>query len=276
MNALAHDALNTLDDTLGDLDALRDMLVRLAAMPDVAIPGPDVVIAAPETATDFFAEGEIGEGRFYDWLRGNKLIGLDNRISKDEFEGCSRIIYAFGCVGAPVSYVAYALATTYHETSGTMQPIPEKGGNSYFTRLYDIKGRDPARARRHGNTVAGDGIRYRGRGYVQLTWKVNYQRATQKLRALGYNVDLVADPDRALEPEIAAVILVYGMIEGWFTGRKLGDDLPAVGPASILQFTKSRDIINGVDKDDVIAVYANDWQTALQHGGYRPLTALAA
>lgn len=269
---LASDALNILDEAQGDLATVRALLVRLAATPDVVITGaaPDVV-TTPRTATDFFRDGEEGEGRFYDWLRGNKMLGP--KITTEEFDGCSRIIYAFGCAGAPVSYVAYALATAYLETAGTMQPINERGGNAYFTRLYDVKGSKPQRARDHGNTTPGDGIKFHGRGYVQLTWKVNYQRATKKLRALGFNVDLVADPDLALRPDLASVIMVYGMIEGWFTGRKLSDDLPAQGPASIGQFVRSRDIINGTDKQDEIAVYANDFQTALQHGGYRLLPA---
>ncbi len=246
------------------LDNISDAERRLRAIL-AALAVPDVV--TPEKASDFFQDGELGEGRFYDWLRGNKMMGP--KISTAEFDGCSRIIYSFGCAGAPVSYLAYGLATTYLETAGTMEPINERGGNAYFTRLYDITGSRSKMARDHGNVKPGDGIKFHGRGYAQMTWFVNYDRATKKLRALGYDVDLVADPDRALEPEIAAIILVYGMMEGWFTGRKLSDDLPRTGPASIAQFIRSRDIINGVDKQNEIAVYANDWQTALQHGGYR-------
>jgi hypothetical protein len=59
------------------------------------------------------------------------------------------------------------------------------------------------------------------------------------------------------------------MSEGWFTGRKLGDDLPAKGPAGLSQFKASRDIINGHDREDDVATYAIDFQTGLQHGGYK-------
>ena len=164
---------------------------------------------------------------------------------------------------------AYALATTYHETAHTMQPIKEIGGTAYFTRMYDIRGNRPHVARDLGNTQPGDGAKFAGRGYVQLTGRRNYTKATDKLRALGFDVDLVADPDRAMEPEIAAAILVLGMREGWFTGRNIDDDLPAGKPGTLAQFTASRDIINGRDKQELIAGYAVDFQTGLQQGGYR-------
>ncbi|MEM8790918.1 MAG: peptidoglycan-binding protein [Pseudomonadota bacterium] len=49
-----------------------------------------------------------------------------------------------------------------------------------------------------GNTEAGDGWRYRGRGYLQLTGRANYTRYGRML-----GVDLAGDPDLAREPEIA-------------------------------------------------------------------------
>ncbi|WP_334177127.1 glycoside hydrolase family 19 protein, partial [Pseudoxanthobacter sp.] len=94
---------------------------------------------------------------------------------------------------APAAALAYVLATAYHETATTMQPIAEYGGDAYKTRLYDVNGDNPQRARRNGNDKPGDGIRYAGRGYVQLTWKTNYRHAGERL-----GIDLVAQPDLAL------------------------------------------------------------------------------
>lgn len=224
--------------------------------------------AAPVPTNDRSAESFFSNyGAFYDWLRGNAMLGP--KISAEEFEGCDRIIRACALTGWGMSWTAYALATTFHEVNGTMQPIKEIGSAAYFTRMYDIKGSRPAKARELGNLTPGDGARYAGRGYVQLTGKTNYARATKKLREMGFNVDLVANPERAMEADIAAAILVAGMREGWFTGRDIDDDLPARGPATLAQFVASRDIINGRDKDDLIAGYAIDFQTALQQGGYR-------
>ncbi len=53
-----------------------------------------------------------------------------------------------------------------------------------------------------GNTETGDGLRFLGRGYVQIVGRANYQRFGD---AIG--IDLVADPERAAEPDVAAKIL---------------------------------------------------------------------
>lgn len=57
-----------------------------------------------------------------------------------------------------------------------------------------------------------------GRGFVQLTWEENYQKATQL-----YGIDLAKEPDRAMEASLAVRILFDGMNDGWFTGRDLDD-----------------------------------------------------
>lgn len=185
------------------LDQLRAVVDAAAAQPAPAAPAPPhppppAVAAKPKDASGFFAD----HGRFYDFLRGNKMLGPT--ISADEFEGCEAIVIGFGMAGAPVSYVAYGLATA-------------------------------------------------------------------KLRALGFDVDLVANPDLAMRPDLAAVIMVHGMIEGWFTGRQLDDDLLEDGPSTRQHFVDSRDIINGRDKQHEIAGFAVDFQTGLLAAGYRPL-----
>ncbi len=241
-----------------------------AAPPPPAPPPPPTPSARPKDASGFFDS----HARFYDFLRGNKMLGPV--ISGPEFEGCEAIIIGFAMAGAPVSYVAYGLATAYLETAASMQPVLEANWLSaaareaYFTRMYDIRGARPAKARELGNINPGDGARFAGRGYVQLTGRTNYARATAKLRALGQPVDLVANPDLAMRADLAAMIMVHGMIEGWFTGRSLDDDLLESGPSTRQHFVDSRDIINGRDKAGQIADYAVDFQTGLLAAGYRP------
>jgi predicted chitinase len=91
--------------------------------------------------------------------------------------------------------VIAALATIGVETGG-FRPIPEVGTNAYFTDMYE--GRSDL-----GNTQAGDGIRYRGRGFIQITGRANYRRYGQKL-----GVPLEAQPDLALDPKVSTQILV--------------------------------------------------------------------
>lgn len=226
------------------------------AVPLAAVPGFT-------KAEDAFAD----YGAFYDFLRGNALLGPT--ISKSEFEGCDAIITACVKESYPISYTAYALATSYLETAHTMQPIKELGGTAYYTRMYDIKGQRPAKAKELGNLAVGDGAKYPGRGYVQLTGKKNYAKATAKLRAMGLDVDLVQNPDLAMRPDVAALVMAIGMKEGWFTTRKLSDDLPPAGVATVPQFVASRDIINGTDRQADVANYAFQFQTGLVQGGYR-------
>lgn len=230
-----------------------------------APPKPAPAPMAGDTDDASFAFTDYG--KFYDFLRDDDMLGPT--ISAGEFEGCDRIIRACAKNLWGISWVAYALGTTYHEVNGTMQPVKEIGGPAYFKRMYDIQGQRPSKAKELGNLKPGDGALFAGRGYVQLTGRTNYAKASKKLAALGMQVDLVAEPDLALDADVAALILVSGMREGWFTGRDIDDDLPAKGPAGLSQFIASRDVINGSDKAQMIAQYAVDFQTALQLGGYR-------
>lgn len=169
-------------------------------------------------------------------------------LTQGQVDGFNAILEALS--SWPVSWVSYALATAYHETAATMQPIKEKGGEAYFKRMYDIEGERPAKARELGNLNPGDGAKYAGRGYVQLTGKKNYAR---------YGLD--TKPDEAMRPDIAARIMKQGMESGAFTGKKLSDYLPG-------DYVEARRIINGTDKAHKIAGYARSFEDALIAGGW--------
>lgn len=122
-------------------------------------------------------------------------------------------------------WLGYMLATTFHETAQTMQPIEEYGEGAGHP---------------YGVPDAETGQTYYGRGFVQLTWRDNYQRATDELGLAGDD-DLVWHAGQALNLVIAAKVMFIGMYQGWFRGSKLSDffnetDNDAVG---------ARDIING-------------------------------
>jgi predicted chitinase len=201
---------------------------------------------------------------FFEAMRAG-LLGPT--LSAEEVAGCNAILAAME--GTPLSYCAYALATAYRETASTMQPISEYGGPTYFTRMYDVLGARPKLAAANGNTCAGDGPKYYGRGYVQLTWKNNYLKATVELRKLGFTVDLVATPELALRPDIAAAIMRKGMEEGWFTGKRFANYLPISGRAQTGQYVNSRYIINGSDHAQEIASHAKTFEDALVAGGWK-------
>ncbi|QLP98426.1 MAG: hypothetical protein HZY79_15070 [Rhodoblastus sp.] len=135
--------------------------------------------------------------------------------------------------------VAYVLATAYHETGRRMRPVREIGGGG--SRAY---------ARPDPRT----GQVYDGRGYVQITWKANYRRLGDRL-----GVDLVSDPDRALEPGVAAAILVVGMKEGLFSGHALSEYFGAANA----DWVGARRVVNGLDRAVAIAAYARAFHDAL-------------
>ena len=182
-------------------------------------------------------------------------------LDQSEVDGCNAILAAMD--GAPLSHTAYALGTAFLETGGTMHPIKEYGGDRYFFRMYDIAGARPSVARVLGNNCAGDGCKFAGRGYVQLTGRNNYTKASTPT-----GVDLVANPDKAMDPGVAAKVMRFGMDTGLFTGKSFKSYLPAKGRANRAQFVQARRIINGQDRAADIAGFALKFQAALEAGGW--------
>ena len=148
--------------------------------------------------------------------------------------------------------LAYCLATFKWETAHTMRPIDERGGDAYFNKRYGPVTRI---GKMLGNTKAGDGALYHGRGYVQITGRRNYAKA-KTLTA----VDLINEPGRAKEPEIAYQIAMQGMKDGWFTGRKLANYFAG----DTADYFNARKIINGLDQADKIADIARGYSEILR------------
>jgi predicted chitinase len=128
--------------------------------------------------------------------------------------------------------IAYILATTIRESGAGAHMNEFASGNAYEGR------------RDLGNTRPGDGPRFKGRGYVQITGRNNYQNWSRKL-----GIDLVNNPQLATQPATAARILVQGMKEGSFTGKKLGDYIGENGG----DFNNARRVVNGTDHAGEIA-----------------------
>jgi hypothetical protein len=156
-------------------------------------------------------------------------------------------------------WLAYALATAFHEVDKRMQPIGEYGGKKYFFRMYDIEGDRPWKATELGNLAKGDGVLFKGRGLVQLTGRANYADWQNRL-----GVDLTSNEaaaDRVLDMDIATQILFEGMILGTFTGKKFSDYFLNVKE----DWVGARRIINGKDKANLIATHAKQFYSALSY-----------
>lgn len=175
-------------------------------------------------------------------------------LTQEQVDGTQAILDGFEQHGdGNLRHLAYLLATAKHETAHTMQPIYERGRKQYFNKYAHTTDKGKAL----GNTVAGDGFKFRGRGYVQLTGRDNYRRAGEKM-----NTGLLGNPDLALEPNIAACILIRGCLEGWFTGKKLGD---------YTSFRDMRRVVNGLDRADDIALIAEGFASALAKSKAAPV-----
>ncbi|MBD2099612.1 N-acetylmuramoyl-L-alanine amidase [Leptolyngbya sp. FACHB-261] len=149
-------------------------------------------------------------------------------------------------------YVAYVIATAEHE-SHLGRWMEEIADGSQYEGRSDL-----------GNTQPGDGRRYKGRGFVQLTGRVNYQKYTDFLK-----LDLVNNPTLASDPRVASEILVNGMLKGTFTGYKLSDFGQASGS---YDFVRARKIVNALDRAEQIAQRARAYRSVLTGtaGGDKP------
>lgn len=155
-------------------------------------------------------------------------------------------------------HLAYALATAFHETAGTMKPIRETGAASdakaiaILDRAY-AAGKLPQVKTPYWRRDK-DGKSWLGRGFVQLTHRRNYEALA---RIVG--VDLVASPEKAMLPDVAAQILFEGMTRGTFTGKKLSDYFGE----DFADPVGARKIVNGTDKAKLISTYYKAFRDAL-------------
>lgn len=135
--------------------------------------------------------------------------------------------------------ISYILATAYHETARTFEAIEEFGkgkGKPYGQKIKQNK-------RKY---TTPDKL-YFGRGLVQLTWYENYDRFGKFL-----GIDLLNNPELCLNLDVSVKILVEGMERGMFTGvglsRYFNDQR--------CDYVNARKIVNGLDRAELIASYA--------------------
>jgi hypothetical protein len=180
-----------------------------------------------------------------DWIGKGSVQALKGKLHKGgehDFstkEGTVRAI-TFECrrqgIGLPTQ-MAYVLATTEWETAHTFKPVREAYWKTEAWRKANFRYWP-----------------YYGRGYVQLTWRTNYEKYS---RILG--IDLVNNPDLAMDGNVALFILVHGFKTGAFTGRKITDYIND----SKMDYVGARRCINGTDKAREIAELARQWRTRL-------------
>lgn len=175
-------------------------------------------------------------------------------LSQSQVDGLMTILKA--TEGLPITHRAYLLATTQHETAHTMQPVREtlaKTDDSAIARLENAWAKGQLKwVKTPYWRKDADGKTWLGRGYIQLTHKTNYERASKIT-----GIDLVSNPNAAMRPDVAAKILVTGCSAGIFTGKRLTDYLPG-------DYLNARRIVNGMDRASDIARLAEGYEAALK------------
>lgn len=175
--------------------------------------------------------------RFFDLYRSR--LDKDGKLTQREVNALDRFIdeYEKHCGYFTTDQWAYVFATAFHETAHTFEPVKEAYWLSENWRRRNLRY-----------------YPYYGRGFVQITWRENYSRYAKKL-----NLPLVSEPELALRFDVAFFILIDGMKNGLFTGKKLSDYINGIRT----DFIQSRYVVNGRDKRELIASYANKFKYIL-------------
>lgn len=107
--------------------------------------------------------------------------------------------------------LAHFMGQAIHET-GSFTYLEEIASGKAYEGRIDL-----------GNTVAGYGVRYKGRGIFQLTGYANYILYSKKL-----GIDLVSDPTRAAQPDISVIIACRFWVDKGLTALALKDDYEGI------------------------------------------------
>ncbi|WP_026330600.1 chitinase [Agrobacterium sp. 10MFCol1.1] len=207
------------------------------------------------------------EARFFASVRISIYGG---RLRAAQLDGTKTILAGFGKAlpGGDPRWLAYMLATTFHETAATMQPVRETLAVNDAEAIARLDrafaaGRLPMVRKPYWRPDA-EGKSWLGRGFVQLTHRRNYEAMSQLT-----GVDLLERPERAMEPDVATAILIHGMVAGSFTGRKLAD----VFEGKREDWEGARAIINGRDRARLVGDYGRAFHRALLAARIEPARA---
>jgi hypothetical protein len=151
------------------------------------------------------------------------------KLSQAQVDGVNQILDEWARRGlSDTRWLAYILATAFHETAGKMQPIREMGGEAYLRKKPYYP--------------------WVGEGLVQVTWEANHRKfgATK--------------PGQLLTWPIALKAIFDGMTKGMFTGKKLSDYFSATANDPV----NARRIVNSTDKAKLIAGYHKNFLDAIE------------
>lgn len=171
------------------------------------------------------------------------------KLSQSQVDGFEAIFNMWDFLNLKdIRWLAYIIATVWHETNKTMQPIEEYGkgkGRKYGQRMWYS-----------GKYYTDIAQIFYGRGHTQNTWRDIYLRLTQT-NVNGWN--FVKNPELLLQMKPSIWATFYAMTTGLYTGRSLKMHFNT----TVNDPTGARKIINGTDKAILIRDYHYKFLEAL-------------
>lgn len=218
-------------------------------------------------------ENQMDKHVFFHGTYGVSRSLFYKTVTSKQVSGCERIIDAFDkyMPDGTLHQLAYILATSYHETLRKMQPVRETLATKHETVIRRL---DRAWEKGLLTWVSKPYWRegYYGRGDVQLTHKYNYEGNLRDAVLNRFDVDIAADPELVLRPDISAYILIEGMMRGDtgvsdFTSQPLEKYINK----NHIDYHNARKTVNPADKPSysLVADYATKFQIALSESGYK-------
>jgi len=212
-------------------------------------------------------KAKIDRTTFYAYVRKAPFGG---KLLQSQVEAMNEVLKQWDALSQDdIRFLAYPLATVFHETGGKMQPTTEDG---YYKTAAQIRKTWPTRFKTlaaaqpyvrnpqklfnfvyadrmgNGSVASGDGYRFRGRGPIGQTGRGMYRKFGDE-----------NNPEQANELVHGVRNMFKGMIEGIYTGKKLSDYFNAKTDDPIA----ARAIINSKDKATLIAGYYKNFLDAI-------------
>lgn len=200
---------------------------------------------------------------FTDRLRTTSMF--PGGFTQNQVNGIDAILDAWEASAlTDLRWLAYMFATVFHETAKTMQPVRETlaANDNQAIQILEkswAAGRMPWVKTPYWRPDA-NGKSWLGRGLVQLTFEANYLRLGNII-----GVDLVGNPDLAMQMPIAIKILFEGMTKGASNrGDFTGLSLENFFNSTTEDWVNARKIINSLDQAALIGGYGRAFYGALK------------
>ena len=188
-----------------------------------------------------------------DWARLKLILSMP--ITESQALGFNAILKVLNEEGATKEDASYILAIALHETNRKMIPKEEDEYTEFYVEMYDIEGSRKTTALRLGNTEAGDGEKYKQRGFISVLGKNNYKAFEELLK-----LPLVEKPELLTDIEVASKTLVKGMLEGTYTGFYLSKYINKRN----VDYVNARRVTKGIENAKKVAILAQQIERAVK------------